>query len=288
MFIPRRLDKFLRDMTAFSVVTVRQAIAAGRVTIEIPGEGILPTSMVQASTLIFESDQVRLDGHLLLETKQSHYLVFNKPIGVTSTVHDPDGRRDLSSWIATMPPGVFPVGRLDRMTSGMLLFTNDGDFANAILQPEHATLKLYWLWLDESLTEDDSRLVQMRQGLLLPHHDACLHATDVTILNATSDYTELLVTLDEGKNREIRKMCSWLRLKLIQLHRKAIGQVMLGELPLGSWRFLAPKEVQRLLYEAGGQQSIESRKIKALEHNLAAPTLPAQVRFRLVRWLASI
>lgn len=275
--MPRRLDKYLRDATALSVVEIRKACHEGRVCV---GD---VRSVAEA--LIFEDDYVRLDGAHISPKMQHLYLLLNKPRFITATVRDPRGKTDLGPWLQQMPPGVFPVGRLDRETSGALLFSDDGDFANAILQPGRHTEKLYWLWLDEHLGDDDPRLTAFVDGVQLPTDSAPLRATAATVHHRTLDYTELHVTLDEGKNRHIRKMCNMMRLRLLELHRKAIGSIGLGALRTGQWRQLNASEVEELWSSCGGRARVTRTKMVALTQLAQSAREDSSPNERLEAWL---
>jgi len=283
VFVPRRLDKYLRDSTALSVVEIRCACTAGRVTVCVPGTG--GSRRAAADWLIFEDDIVALDGDVVRSRAQHHYLVMNKPRHVTATARDPDGRADLSAWLRQMPKGVFPVGRLDRETSGALLCTDDGDFANAILQPDHHTNKLYWLWLNEHLADDDPRLLAFVGGVQLNKDSELLRAVCASVFNRTSDYTELHVTLDEGKNRHIRKMCNLLGLRLLQLHRKSIGSLCIDSLAMGQWRAFSLPEVENLWSSCGGVARVTRRKITALNQMAESARDSGKPNTRLEQWL---
>jgi 23S rRNA pseudouridine2605 synthase len=301
VFIPRRLDKYLRESTSLSVVEIRRAWAEGRVRVRrenashfaIAGDfgtsdGDLGDGTTPLETLIFEEDVVTLD-HQVVKPRENHdYLVFNKPRFVTTTARDPDGELDLRPWLAQMPEGVFPVGRLDRETSGLLIFTNDGSFANAILQPYHHTTKTYWLWIDEHLTDDDERLTAFVEGVPRPFEGDTLKATAVEIWNRTLDYTELHVTLDEGKNRHLRKMCNLLHLRLLELHRKKIGSLELGSLGIGQWRFLEPEEVAQLWSNNGGIAKVNAAKIAALSQFADVARRHEKPLERLESWLLAL
>jgi|GEM_PF-404346 len=283
VFVPRRLDKYLRDSTALSVVEIRSACLARRVavcTADTP-QSIVPA----ADSLIFENDIVTLDGLVIGPRAEHSYLVFNKPRYVTTTASDPGGRADLGPWLRQMPNGVFPVGRLDRETSGALLFTNDGDFSNAILQPNHHTHKLYWLWLDEHLTDDDPRLLTLVSGVCLDKDSEPLRAVSATVHHQTSDYTELHLTLDEGKNRHIRKMCNLVGLRLLQLHRKAIGSLHIDNLAVGQWRALSAREVEQLWSSCGGIARVIRTKIAALTQMAKSACEAGRSNPRLEIWL---
>ncbi len=266
-FVPRRLDKFVRDCTALSVVQVRCALAEGRVTI-----AGTPTHV--EDELVFEEDDVRLDGQRLAPSRAQRHAMLHKPLSVTSTARDPRGKADLSRWLREMPPGMFPIGRLDRQTSGLLLFTTDGDLATAVLHPDHHTDKIYWLWLDEHVADDDPRL-------------QALPAKGATIQHRTEHFTELLVTLDEGKNRQIRRMCRALDFHLVALHRRSVGPLALGDLAPGAWRLLSDEEIDALWLATGGRQRVVRRKVRALARFANKTRQSGSPHLRLESWLAS-
>ena len=233
--------------------------------------------------LVFEEDEVRLDGHLVAPRTSHTHAVLNKPLGVTSTARDPDGKADLSPWLERMPAGTFPIGRLDRMTSGLLLFTSDGDLANAVLRPEHHTDKLYWLWLNEHVTDDDPRLLALLRGIEIQGRLA--RAERVSVLARTPHVTELNVTLREGRNRQIRRMCRALDFYLVGLHRKAIGPIHAPDLPLGAFRHLDPHEVEALWGATGGREHVRQRKLRALVRHAARQRAAGKPHARLEAWL---
>jgi len=283
VFIPRRLDKYLRDSTSLSLVEIRAACLSGRVSLVTTGRPLANRAAEDA--LVFDDDVVVLDGRAIGPRSEHCYLVLNKPRCVTSTASDPGGRADLGPWLRQMPKGVFPVGRLDRDTSGALLFTNDGDFSNAILQPDHHTKKLYWLWLDDDLIDDDPRLQALVGGVTLDDGGDTLRAVSVSVHHRALGYTELHVTLDAGKNRQIRKMCNGVGLRLLQLHRKAIGTLHIDDLPVGEWRVLVSSEVEQLWSSCGGRERIRNTKIAALARLARAAVESGKAHCRLENWL---
>ncbi len=278
VFIPRRLDKFLRDATDDSTLQGRDAIRAGRVYVN----GVVCRDDTK---LVFEEDVVTRDGDPLAPRTSQTHLMLNKPLGVTSSVRDPDGRADLGQFLAKMPRGVFPIGRLDRMTSGLLLFSTDGDLANAVLHPDHHTQKLYWLWLNEHVADDDPRLAVLTRGLDI--RGRSVRVDSVQIMHRSEDFTELHVRLSEGKNRQIRRMTRALNFYLHALHRKAVGPLELGALGVGEFRPLSPNEVQALWQATGGRDHVYARKCAALRRWAQLRRQAGQPELRLEAWLAS-
>ncbi|HEY6726489.1 MAG TPA: pseudouridine synthase [Polyangiaceae bacterium] len=280
-FLPRRLEKFLRDSTELSVDDGRRAHALGQVCVLAPGAPA--PRFMRVDDLVYEDDTVFLN-QFRLEPRSAHVsLMLNKPGDVTATLRDPHGQRDLTAFLDAMPRGVFPVGRLDRETTGMLLFTNDGDLANAILHPDHQTEKVYWLWLDQPLADDDPRLARWVEGVPLGGRVA--RAVSVGVQHRSESHTELLVTLCEGKNRQIRRMCRALDFDLMHLHRKSVGPLALGSLRIGEWRPLSADEVEGLWHAAGGRRRATERKIAALVARARERRERGEPDLRLEAWL---
>jgi 23S rRNA pseudouridine2605 synthase len=286
VFVPRRLDKYLRDSTALSVPEIRDACLAHRVSVTMSNG--TRTQTPEPEFLVFEDDSVTLDGKPVLPRRCHQYLILNKPRFVTTTAKDPEGKACLAPILAQLPGGVFAVGRLDRESSGALLFTDDGDFANAILQPDRHTSKRYWLWLDEELADDDPRLQAFRDGVVTAPHQEPLRVTHLEVQHRTGDYAELLVTLHEGKNRHLRKMCNVLGLRLLQLHRQAIGGLTLEGLAIGQWRHLTTTEVDTLWANSGGRKHATELKLAALTRLAQRARQSSASLERLERWLENV
>lgn len=281
MALPRRLDKFVREATALSLGRVRELLDEGKIQCSRLGPR---GNHLDPSALVYSDDEIFFCGERLFRRSDHHTYLLNKPKNVTSTARDPDGKRDVSEWLVKMAPGTFPVGRLDRETTGALLFTTDGDLATAVLRPDHRTQKTYWLWLNESISRADVRLEAFTRGM--PMRDGLRKADEVSVLSSDENMTELLVTLTEGKNRQIRRMCRALDLRLLHLHRRSVGPIELGTLPLGELRALSATEVASLWSSLGGRQSVQCRQIEALyrlAHSERAAGLP---NLLLEQWLS--
>ena len=276
LFIPRRLGKYIADCTPLSAAFVRRALSEGRVTLR-------GTRVRNETELVFEEDEVRVDGVRLAPRETQYYAMLHKPLSVTSTTRDPHGKADLSRWLEEMPAGMFPIGRLDRQTSGLMLFTTDGDLASAVLRPDHHTDKTYWLWLDEHVADDDPRLAALLEGVPVLGQPA--RAKAAVVLHRTEHFTELLVTLDEGRNRQIRRMCRALDFHLTGLHRRSVGPLQLDGLALGAWRLLHETEVDALWHATGGRQRIVDRKLRALSRFAAEARRSGAPHTRLEAWL---
>lgn len=280
--VPCRLHKRVAECLASPLQVVEEYWRAGRIQVITP-ESDYPQQLA-LEALVFADDRLLLDGALIEGMPARSYVLLNKPKGVTSTTHDPDGRTDLSPYLRQMPAGCFPVGRLDRETSGLLLCTNDGNLAHAVLRPDHQTTKTYWLWLDEELDASDPRLDQLLQGV--PHEGELLTAKAARILARSEYATELELILTEGKKRQIRHMCRVLGLRLVHLHRSRIGPLSDSGLALGSFRLLATEEVEALWSATGGRAQVRKRRVAALVHVAQAAREAGTPLCRLESWLS--
>ena len=214
---PRRLDKYLSEATDLSLAAVRAACRATRVALVRPGA---PGPCPQPDDLVFAEDLVFLDGHLVRLGRLDRYAALHKPARVTSTAHDPDGHADLGSFLRQMPAGMFPVGRLDRDTTGLLLFTTDSDLQNAVLRPDQRTPKTYRLWLAGD-REIDPRIARLTEGTLSAGR--ALRAQSARVVARSNGSTQVEVILTQGKNRQLRRMCHALKLRLHRLQRTFSG-----------------------------------------------------------------
>ena len=280
--VPRRLRKRAAEGLGLSLAEVDERWAADRLRVVSPGDGEPRRLALEA--VVFEDDQVLLDGALIGEARAFSHALLNKPKFVTCTASDPRGKSDLAPYLRALPGGSFAVGRLDRETTGLLLFTNDGDLATAVLRPDHDTTKSYWLWLDEALSDDDPRLEQFQTGVV--HNGERLTAQSARIRARTEYATELELTLTQGKKRQIRHMCRALGLHLVHLHRYRIGPLSDAGLPLGHVRTLDAGEVEALWQAAGGRAALRQRKIAALVDQAAEARQRGAPHERLERWLA--
>lgn len=249
----------------------------GRITVFSPSSA----AITALNSRVFSEDSVWVDGNLIQPRTQTRVAMLHKPARVTSTARDPQGKADLQPWLRQLPEGMFPVGRLDRETTGLLLFTDNGDLANALLRPTHHAIKRYWLWLDEEFTPDDSRLSAMTQL------NSDFDRVDAAVLYYQDEAgAQLHLTLSEGKNRQIRRLCSALNLRLQHLHRFAIGPLGLDSLPSGQLRQLNPSEIHLLWQAAGGRSHVEQAQLAALYREAAEDRAAGTPHRRLETFLS--
>ena len=189
-------------------------------------------------------DKVFVNGkRVTAAAKPRHrYIMLHKPRGFITTMSDERGRRCVAELIKDIPERVYPVGRLDKDSEGMLLFTNDGEFANLMTHPKKDIYKVYRVTIRPGITED--QIVTFETGMMLDGRKTA--PAEVRVVKKEEGRTVLEIVLREGRNRQIRRMCEMLGLEVARLKRVAIGQVKLGMLKQGAWRDLTPEEVKKL------------------------------------------
>ena len=223
-----RLNKYISETGICSRREADRWIDAGRVTCN-----------GQAATLgtqVTEGDEVRIDGELIGTKKKQIYMAFNKPVGIICTT-DPEIEDNIIGYIG-FPERIFPVGRLDRDSEGLILLTNNGDIVNEILRSENNHEKEYLVTVDRPIT--DLALRMMAGGVKIMGE--LTKPAKVMRLDAQS----FRIILTQGLNRQIRRMCSALGYKAQRLERVRIMNIHLGELASGQWRHLTPAELSGL------------------------------------------
>jgi pseudouridine synthase len=188
-----------------------------------------------------ERDRVRLDGKPL-QARQRIYLLLYKPAGYLTTYRDPQGRPTVYDLVADAGTFLSPVGRLDLDTSGLLLMTNDNQFAERVTNPNSHVPKTYLVKASARLTDD--QLQRLRDGIELS--DGPTRPAQVVRVRDSAKYTHFEITLTEGRNRQVRRMVETLSATVLKLVRVRIGNIRIGTLPIGNWRMLTEAEVRAL------------------------------------------
>lgn len=233
-----RLQKYMAMCGAASRRGAEQMITEGRV--KVNGELVRE----QGVKVEIGADSVMLDGKLIKPSGKMYYVMLNKPVGYVSTVRDQFERPTVVDLIGNeINERIFPVGRLDYDTEGLLLMTNDGDFTYKITHPKHNVEKTYIAVLKGGISIKG--LARLRSGVRLDDGFAASPAA-VEILDAQGGHTTVKITVHEGKNRQVRRMFEAVGSKVTELQRISIGNVELGNLPLGRWRHLTSHEVNYL------------------------------------------
>ena len=189
-----------------------------------------------------ELDEITLDGRPLPSANEYVYIMLNKPRGFVTTLSDEKGRKNAAQLVADCGTRVYPVGRLDMDSEGLLLFTNDGDFANLLMHPKHEVNKTYHVVVTDYSPEN---LEKLAQPVTLDGYT--IRKPDVKLLKMLAERKALLsVTIHEGRNRQVRRMCDLAGMHVTRLIRMSEGALQLGNLQPGKWRYLTAAEVERL------------------------------------------
>lgn len=170
------------------------------------------------------------------------YIMLNKPRGYVTTMSDEMNRKCVADLIKNIPERVYPVGRLDKDSEGMLLLTNDGDFANTVMHPKKEINKVYHVTVRPDMTDEQAKKIS--QGVIIDGRKTA--PCEVRIMGRSENRANIEMVLHEGRNREIRKMCETQDIQVVRLKRIAIGSVKMGRLKQGEWRDLTPQEVKKL------------------------------------------
>ncbi len=281
--IPRRLDKYLADATPLSRNQINAAWEAGRIEVHPARES--EREDYQLWSLIFEDDQVLLDSEPVALVEPSHYLAFHKPEGILSTTSNPQGRDCLAAWLDELPDSIFPVGRLDKPTTGFLLFTDDGDLCFCLLRPRFHVEKEYHLTVRGAVEPGDERLAALEEGIDIGDRKPPARALRTKVLDTSTKKSLLSVVVDEGRHRMVRRMARRADFKLEHLHRPRIGPVEMGDLPVGELRPLTGEEVDSIWRACGGRDAARARQIAALGRQAAKWRDQQRPHLRLERWL---
>ena len=236
-----RLQKILSRHGIASRRGAEQMILAGRVSVN----GKIVTELGMKADP--EGDRIKVDGKLLqTNAPEFIYLLLNKPIGVVSTCDDPQGRKTVLNILPSQYQHIYPVGRLDYNSSGALILTNDGDFANYLMHPRHHVAKTYEVWVKD--IPSNQIIKQWQDGIILD--DKITLPATVNILRverSQNPHTQLQIILAEGRNRQIRRVAEQLGHPVLALHRVAIASILLTTLKLGAYRLLSDREI-KILY----------------------------------------
>lgn len=235
--VPLRLQKFLARAGIASRRGSENLMTAGRVTVN----GVVTTELgSKVDPLI---DEVAVDGIPVCYPQRAVTLMLNKPAGYITTMSDPYERKCVVSLVPTeIHPGLFPIGRLDTDTTGLLLFTTDGELGHRITHPRHHVIKTYRAEVKGLVT--DAQVDLLRRGIEL--EDGITLPAEVDVVKKMKNTTELLIMIREGKKRQVRRMCDAIGHSVVALKREKIGELFLGELKEGTWRYVSEAEIDLL------------------------------------------
>lgn len=236
-----RLNKYLRDCALGSRRKCEDLITGGLVKIN----GEVTTDL--ATLVDTDSDSVEVNGNAL-EVKDKMYIAAYKPVGSLVTAADPHGRRTVFEAVPDMPDGLFPVGRLDMDSEGLVLMTNDGNLSHRLAHPRYQVERVYTVAVNGAAGDDV--VAKLLDGVEL--EDGPARARDVKLIGKYEGGSVLEIVLTEGKKREIRRMLAACGYEVVSLTRLTFGGVGLGDLSQGQWRYLTRDEVRTLRRNAGG------------------------------------
>ena len=229
-----RLQKIMSSRGVASRRRAEEMIAEGLVTVN----GI---AAVLGDTADPQLDVILVEGKPLPEATKYVYIMLHKPRGYVTTLSDEKGRPNAAQLVADCGVRVYPVGRLDMDSEGLLLFTNDGDFANSLMHPKHEVNKTYTAWVTGYVPGAEIRL---SRPITLDGYT--IRPPKVTLIRAEGEKARIQITIHEGRNRQVRRMCQAAGMHVTRLCRIQEGSLRLGDLPKGKWRYLTAEEVAAL------------------------------------------
>ena len=232
-----RIQKILSARGVASRRKAEEWILAGRVTCN-------GNVCALGDTADPDVDRIALDGVEIPGAGEKVYILLHKPRGYVTTLSDDRGRKNAAQLVAECGVRVYPVGRLDMDSEGLLLFTNDGELANALMHPRHEINKKYLVSVTGCTSES---IEQLKKPITLDGYT--IRKPEVETVSLTQGFGKLLVTIHEGRNRQVRRMCAAAGMNVTRLVRVSEGPLVLGELPVGKWRYLTTGELRQLHQE---------------------------------------
>lgn len=231
-----RLQKFLANSGVCSRRAAEQLIVDGKVKVN----GKVVTEL--GTKINPQSDEVICNGKCVKPVDKHVYILLNKPIGYVTTVKEQFGRPTVMDLVKGVCNGLVPVGRLDMYTSGAIILTNDGDFVYKVTHPKNEIEKTYNVTLRGIVTKED--VLKLEQGVEIEDYVSGKAKVKILKIDSEKKISRLQITIHEGKNREVRKMCAAIDKGVIALHRAKIGKIDVKDLKLGTWRFLTEEEIK--------------------------------------------
>lgn len=238
-----RLQKFLANQGVCSRRKAEQYILEGKVKVN----GQVVTEL--GTKINTDVDKIEFNNKLISNETEKIYILLNKPIGYVTTVKDQFDRPTVMEFLKEngkpIKTKVVPVGRLDMYTSGALILSNDGDFIYQITHPKHEINKTYQVTVKEKIT--DSEIENLRSGVDIGDYITKPAQVRIMKIDEEKNISRIEITIHEGKNRQVRRMCESIGKKVLALHRSKIGNIDVKDLKLGRFRYLTDKEVKQLL-----------------------------------------
>ncbi len=231
-----RLQKYLAMCGVASRRACEEIMLSGRVTVN----GVVADSL---GTKVIDTDDVKVDGKPVKLNNKKIYIMINKPVGVVTTMDDKHGRTTVAELYKNeIRERIYPVGRLDMDSDGLLIMTNDGELTYALTHPRHVIDKTYLVTINGQIS--DSALYKLRNGIVLDGRKTA--PAVVEEVGGDNQVTILKFIIHEGRNRQIRRMLEAVNKKVLRLQRIKIGNLTLGHIPEGRWRYLSQAEIKYL------------------------------------------
>ena len=234
-----RLQKYLANCGIASRRKCEEYILQGKVKVN----GEIVTEL--GTKINPGKDKVEFEGKTVKESNKNVYILLNKPIGYVTTAEDQFGRDTVLN-LVKVKERIVPVGRLDMYTSGALILTNDGDFVYKVTHPKHEIEKTYTVTVKGIVQKNE--VEQLRQGVQIDDYTTKPAKVKILKTDVEKDISRLEITIHEGKNRQVRRMCEAVGRKVLALHRSKIGNIGVKDIELGKWRYLTEKEIQQLFF----------------------------------------
>lgn len=236
-----RLQKFLSMSGVCSRRKSEELILEGKV--KVNGKVVN-----ELGVKVTSDDEVKVNGEIIKIQNKKLYVMLNKPVGYVTTLSDEKQRPTVTELLGDINERVYPVGRLDLNTEGLLILTNDGDFTYKVTHPKHKLDKTYHVLVTGKVKQD--ALKTLENGVIIDGKKT--HKAKVDVIESTKGSALLSITIHEGRNRQVRKMCKQVGFNVLSLKRVSIASIELGNLPIGKWRHLNPNEVNKILNLANG------------------------------------
>jgi len=233
-----RLQKYLANSGVASRRKCEEYILQGKVKVN----GKIITEL--GTKIDPEKDIIEFENKLIKENSKNVYILLNKPIGYVTTSDDQFGR-DTVLDLVKVKERIVPVGRLDMYTSGALILTNDGDFVYKVTHPKHEVEKTYTVTIKGIVQNNE--VEQLRNGVKIEDYTTKPAKVKILKTDIEKDISRLEITIHEGKNRQVRKMCEAVGRKVLALHRSKIGNIGVKDIEIGKWRYLNSKEIEQLI-----------------------------------------
>ena len=233
-----RLQKYLANCGVASRRKCEEYILQGKVKVN----GKITTEL--GTKINPEKDIIEFENKIVKQCSKNVYILLNKPIGYVTTSEEQFGRDKVLD-LVKVKERIVPVGRLDMYTSGALILTNDGDFVYKVTHPKHEIEKTYTVTVKGIV--QNSEVEQLRQGVKIEDYTTKPAKVKILKTDIEKDISRLEITIHEGKNRQVRRMCEAVGRKVLALHRSKIGNIGVKDLELGKWRYLNSAEVQQLI-----------------------------------------